>query len=358
MRLGRALERSGSPGQAAARDVTLGVQYTAARGISVFVGMAVLGIVSGIALPARRHDLVELSVAAGLGLVLLTVMALGSERRVWGPAVRLMPFVFFVVIALLRDATGGTSSGAAPLVLFPVLWLALYERRALWWLMATLCAWLTLVLPLVVVGAPDYHSGDWRRALFLAAFAALLGWAVRRWRDAHEQAITDRLTGVPNRRLWDEALPRLVGLAKRDRKSLSVAIIDLDRFKSYNDTHGHQAGDRLLADAARAWVGQLREGDLLARYGGEEFSIALYDCAGDEACEVLDRVRSLTPEGQTCSAGVATLRAHEQWHDLVARADAALYEAKRQRNSTFRSQDKLATSAQFQEQPTSKTQPP
>ena len=82
--------------------------------------MRVLGVVSGIALPARRHDLVELSVAAGLGLVLLTVMALRSERRGCGPAVRLMPFVFFVVIALLRDAAGGSSSGSAPLVLLPV----------------------------------------------------------------------------------------------------------------------------------------------------------------------------------------------------------------------------------------------
>ena len=152
------------------------------------------------ALPARRHDLGEVSVAAGLGLVLLTVMALGSGRRVWGPAVRLMPFVFFVVIALLRDATGGSSSGSAPLVLFPVLWLALYERRALWWLMATLCAWLTLVLPLIVVGAPDYHSGDWRRALFLAAFAALLCWAVRRWRDrprASDHRSSDRRAQSP-----------------------------------------------------------------------------------------------------------------------------------------------------------------
>ncbi len=70
---------------------------------------------------------------------------------------------------------------------------------------------------------------------------------------------------MPNRQLWDEALPRLVGLAKRNRKPLSVAIVDLDRFKSHNDAHWHQARDRLLADAAGAWSGELREGDLLAR---------------------------------------------------------------------------------------------
>jgi PleD family two-component response regulator len=67
-------------------------------------------------------------------------------------------------------------------------------------------------------------------------------------------------------------------------------------------------------------------------------SLAPCDRAGDEACEVLDRVRSLTPEGQTCAAGVATLRADEQRRDLPARADVALYEGKRQRNSTVLSQ--------------------
>jgi diguanylate cyclase (GGDEF)-like protein len=81
-------------------------------------------------------------------------------------------------------------------------------------------------------------------------------------------------------------------------------------------------------------VAQLRDGDLLARYGGEEFVIALYDCPEHEALEALERVRSATPEGQTCSAGIATLACDEDAHELVGRADAALYEAKRARNRT------------------------
>jgi diguanylate cyclase (GGDEF)-like protein len=129
-------------------------------------------------------------------------------------------------------------------------------------------------------------------------------------------------------------LPRLVAQAARDNKPLSVAIVDFDHFKNYNDTLGHQAGDRLLRDAATAWARQLRQGDVLARYGGEEFAIALHDCTAEQALEVVNRVRSATPEGQTCSAGIATLANDEALHELIARADAALYQAKRDRNRT------------------------
>jgi diguanylate cyclase (GGDEF)-like protein len=322
------------PDGAEHRVPTLDARYTSAHGLPLFVGMTGFALISGIVLPATGHNASELGLAAALAVVLLIVMGLGARQEHSGLIPRLMPFVFFVVIGLLRDSGGGSSSGFEPLVLFPVLWLAQYERGSQWWIVATICAGLTTVLPLIVVGAPRYESGDWRRSLFLVVFAGILGMTVRRWRHAQDVATTDRLTGVPNRRMWDEQLPRLIGLAKREAKPLSVAMVDIDWFKRYNDTFGHQAGDRLLANAARAWKRVLREGDLLARYGGEEFSIALYDCPTTEAREVLDRLRSLTPEGQTCSAGIATLRKDENWLQLVARADAALYEAKRERNRT------------------------
>jgi GGDEF domain-containing protein len=83
-------------------------------------------------------------------------------------------------------------------------------------------AGLVIIVPLLVFGPPRYEGGDWRRALFLTTFAGLLGVTVSRWRGAHQQAITDRLTGVANRRLWDEMLPRMVAQAKREEKPLSV----------------------------------------------------------------------------------------------------------------------------------------
>ena len=91
-------------------------------------------------------------------------------------------------------------------------------------------------------------------------------------------ASTDDLTGLPNRRHWDEHLPRELGRSLRQDEPICVAMLDLDRFKAYNDAHGHQAGDRLLKEVAAAWRAVLRPYDLLARYGGEEFSLTLMGC--------------------------------------------------------------------------------
>jgi len=142
-------------------------------------------------------------------------------------------------------------------------------------------------------------------------------------------AETDELTGLPNRRTWDAKIRGAVGYATRTRRPLCVAIVDLDHFKHFNDRHGHQAGDRLLKSAASAWRMELRETDTLARYGGEEFAVVLPGCSADVAEVVLERLREVTPESQTCSVGLAEWSAGESEADLVARADVALYDAKR-----------------------------
>jgi diguanylate cyclase (GGDEF)-like protein len=127
----------------------------------------------------------------------------------------------------------------------------------------------------------------------------------------------------------DETIRRAVGYATRTHRRLCVAIIDLDHFKTFNDRDGHQAGDRLLKSAASAWRTALRGSDTLARYGGEEFAVALPGCTAPEAQTVLERLRQLTPDGQTCSVGLAEWEPGESEAELVERADAALYEAKR-----------------------------
>ena len=141
-------------------------------------------------------------------------------------------------------------------------------------------------------------------------------------------ARTDDLTGLPNRRAWDEYLTRELAHAKRLGTPLCVAVLDLDHFKEYNDRHGHQAGDRFLKQAASAWQARIRETDLIARYGGEEFAIALLDCQLHEAVDMLDQVREETPEGESSSVGVVAWNGSEDEAKLVARADAALYAAK------------------------------
>jgi diguanylate cyclase (GGDEF)-like protein len=149
-----------------------------------------------------------------------------------------------------------------------------------------------------------------------------------------EMARTDALTGLPNRRSADAELARLCARSRTEGLALSVAMIDVDRFKSFNDTYGHQAGDRLLVEAAASWRRELGVGDapvgrVLARYGGEEFLALVLSVRADDAVRSLERVRAVTPAGQTVSVGLATWDGVEDATSLVHRADVALYVAKR-----------------------------
>lgn len=153
--------------------------------------------------------------------------------------------------------------------------------------------------------------------------------------DLEQLASTDPLTSLPNRRGFEVMAGQCLALARRFRTSLSLAMIDLDHFKRYNDTYGHSAGDALLSHAARRWSRCLRGGDVLARWGGEEFVLLLADCDRDQAVEVCNRLRAATPDRQTFSAGLALGHGGACIADLIALADQALYEAKaRGRNRT------------------------
>ena len=116
-------------------------------------------------------------------------------------------------------------------------------------------------------------------------------------------ALTDELTGLANRRAWELGLSREVARAAREGGHLCVAVLDFDHFKAFNDERGHQAGDDLLEQTARAWQRMIRATDLLSRYGGEEFALAFPAWPVDIALTVIERLRDVVPEGQTCSAG-------------------------------------------------------
>lgn len=141
------------------------------------------------------------------------------------------------------------------------------------------------------------------------------------------QARTDELTGLPNRRLAFEELPRFLARARREAVPLAAAMIDIDHFKAFNDAHGHVAGDRLLGEAGSALLREVRGGDLVARYGGEEFLALFLDCSLDDAVGTAERVRAALPKAVTCSVGVALWTGWESAEELIERADAALYAA-------------------------------
>jgi diguanylate cyclase (GGDEF)-like protein len=144
-----------------------------------------------------------------------------------------------------------------------------------------------------------------------------------------ELSRTDELTGLPNRRAWQELLERERRVARRTGQPLSVVMLDLDHFKAYNDHYGHQGGDRLLALAASLWRENLRETDVLARWGGEEFGLLLPGCDATCAAALVGRLHSLPLNGVSFSAGVSQWDGVSDTEALIGQADAALYAAKR-----------------------------
>ncbi|HEX6538078.1 MAG TPA: EAL domain-containing protein [Candidatus Dormibacteraeota bacterium] len=152
-------------------------------------------------------------------------------------------------------------------------------------------------------------------------------------RDSEQRAFAvarqDSLTGIPNRRAWDEELPRAMARARRQGAPLSVAMLDLDNFKTYNDDWGHGRGDELLREVTASWGAPLREVDLLARYGGDEFAVMLPGSSVEAGRLVVERLREASSGLIEFSAGIAAWDGVESAESLMARADAALYNSKR-----------------------------
>lgn len=150
------------------------------------------------------------------------------------------------------------------------------------------------------------------------------------YEEAKEYSLHDPLTGLANRRMMEVDLERGLALAHRSGRPFSILMMDIDHFKKYNDTHGHPAGDRLLAASAKVLTEEVRGADLVARYGGEEFIVLLPDTDLDGALNTAEKIRKAVSEslGVTVSLGAATYRKEEKTEELINRADKALYRAK------------------------------
>jgi diguanylate cyclase (GGDEF)-like protein len=179
-------------------------------------------------------------------------------------------------------------------------------------------------------------------AITVCGAAAAVFWRVRSLqRDLESRASIDFLTGVPNRRHFLELAERVLRSCQRYGRPLSVAVVDLDHFKSINDKYGHKVGDLVLQRFCGQCRTALRESDILGRVGGEEFAILLPNASADVAQEVIDRVRktieqteivlgTMAPLHFTASFGVADYSGERKDIDaLIASADRALYESKK-----------------------------
>ncbi len=184
----------------------------------------------------------------------------------------------------------------------------------------------------ILLGAPSgrpYGTADARKLTHYAALAGRLIEAARNQRRWRELALTDELTGLPNRRCFLDELARILAGAREERQQVTVLLFDVDDFKSYNDRFGHDMGDEILRLTARLCRQHSREHDLVARFGGDEFAVAFWDPAGPrtpgsrhpgDVLEVLSRFtsdlgrqevptpRQVSPGVKAESAGPAEVR--------------------------------------------------
>lgn len=173
--------------------------------------------------------------------------------------------------------------------------------------------------------------------------------------EAREQAETDGLTGIANRKRFDYTMRGATKAATSDGEPLTLLMVDIDHFKRFNDTHGHQLGDQVLRLVARTLTDCVRQGDLPARYGGEEFAVVLPRTTLSAGRPIAERIRTTlaarkivrrnTGEelgGITISIGAALFRPGEAPAALIARADSALYAAKRQGRNRLVVEDETA----------------
>lgn len=289
-----------------------------------------------------------LSLAAAAFLLKAVLVRPGAKRRTG----RLLDVVSAVALA---SALGAAVHGSIALVLSlfsavigPLLVVGLLVALALRrvpYATAALIGWgsgqlATLHMALRLFDVTPYHPLNHHLVpiaitLVVAAFAAI---AAEIASEARRESLTDPLTGLANRRWFDERLAEEVAKAERTGAPLSIALVDLDHFKEINDRFGHDAGDEVLRQFAALARERLRRSDRPCRTGGEEFALLLPGTTEEEAVRLVDRLRqdvaltaftAVRTRRVTISGGVARWRRGETAADLLRRADAALYAAKR-----------------------------
>lgn len=191
--------------------------------------------------------------------------------------------------------------------------------------------------------------------LFMAAVADQVAIALDRARQFSNEARTDHLTGLANRREFERIMEREVALAERHNRKLSVMMIDLDNLKRINDRQGHRAGDAALRLVAQQMQRVVRASDICSRIGGDEFGIAMPETDLDRAREVAARLRAAvsqaslaarSPEPIEVSMGLTAWRPGQDWQAAYEVVDGELYEDKRRRKEARRlapQQEKPAT---------------
>ncbi|GII02136.1 GGDEF domain-containing protein [Planobispora takensis] len=293
--------------------------------VLLLAGLAGMLTMTGARTPALRM------IVAALGCLLAgdVVFVLVEDPSGLALPIDVLPYLLSYLLwglaALHPSAADPLRAGAEPIT-------SLTSRRLMGLTAVVLLAPGTLIVQLALGLEPDSWAVAVASAalftLVVARMVSMLRRLEEQARQLDEIARTDTLTGLPNRRTLDAQIVRDCERTALRAVPLTLALIDLDRFKHFNDTHGHQAGDELLAGAATAWSLRLGGEDMLARYGGEEFVLLMPGRDLEDAEHLLAALRAATPQRQTFSAGLALWDGREPPLALLRRADTALYAAK------------------------------
>lgn len=279
-------------------------------------------------------DLVAGAVAAGWGLVYILM-----KRPVPNRVLQATPAAAALLVTATLVINHSDAADGMLLLTWPLLFAAyLLPRRTAYVTLVIVWACLTAIL---TEGSGPARLAAWVETSTSLALTLIIILQVREQADRlkkqlAEQAVTDPLTGLANRRAFDEALDREVARQRRTREPLSLLAVDVDHFKTINDTWGHSAGDETLAALGELLPRLVRSSDTVSRVGGEEFGVLLPDCPEPQARARADALRAEVsaasrhwPYPVTVSVGVATLPdSADDLHDLVVAADRALYVAK------------------------------
>ena len=250
--------------------------------------------------------------------------------------------------------TGGAESPLLSLYLLVIIFSALTLGK-----LVTLLEFLLIAAVYFYLAQPQFTQGDFSARQFsemvltfaplllVAYFTSLLAADLKRARAGLEElSDTDELTGLRNRRAFNQAFEIESQKAMRYQRGFSILMLDADDLKAVNDRFGHAVGDRLIVSIARVVHESLRVTDVLARYGGDEFVVILTETSLERAIEVAERIRaaventSFSAEGQrvssTVSIGIASYSPSTGSEDeVVVRADRKLYESKRKGKNTI-----------------------
>ena len=319
--------------------------YTAA---GMYGGAALDGAIEGV-IPGDPSFAITPVIASAAIVLALVRYGPRLSRRALAP---LGP-LGVVLIAYALSATPGAGDGAV-LYMWPVLWSTFFfGRRGAITIVA--CVGVAHAITLLALPEASSYPGRWVDVMVSVSVVSAVVLALAGRNDVllsqlDDEARTDALTGLLNRRGFDERAALELARTRREHRSIAVAVFDLDYFKRINDEWGHEVGDRVLAHVGALLAAESRGVDVTARMGGEEFVVLLPGCDNAAAVAYTERVRAALAASDSSalptvrlSAGVLAGVAPSSIEQLLRGADSALYDAKhagRNRTVTFGRRDR------------------